>query len=125
MGNFNLPPGCTDADVDRAMGGYDECYHEDYDIDILTGRAHCHICGEPFWPTDDDIRALRRQEAAYDKHCRRYEREVWWREFRQRWFWRPTFPIRWAVDAFLHKCWPKRWGRRNVTAIAEEDEIPF
>lgn len=28
----------------------DECYHEDYEMDILSGRATCHQCGHFFYP---------------------------------------------------------------------------
>lgn len=34
----------------------DFCDHEDYDADILTGRAHCYRCGEAWWMTDDQLR---------------------------------------------------------------------
>lgn len=38
-----LPPGCTEADVDRAAPGYD-----------IANAVQCDNCGEMFDPDDDD-----------------------------------------------------------------------
>ncbi len=32
------------------------CDHDDEDVDILTGRAHCYRCGEARWLTDKELR---------------------------------------------------------------------
>jgi hypothetical protein len=37
MSNYNLPPGCTDADIDRAAGAYEE---------------KCRRCDDPFEARD-------------------------------------------------------------------------
>lgn len=51
----------------------EECYHEDYEADI-NGRATCCRCGEVFYLTRAEIEAERRQNAAYERYCRREER---------------------------------------------------
>lgn len=28
------------------------CDHDDYDLDILTGRATCNMCGDRWWASD-------------------------------------------------------------------------
>lgn len=110
----------------KTDSGYDEapCYHEDYEIDILTGRSRCDGCSETWYPTDDEIRSFREQEASYDAHCRREERREAWREFWQRWFWRPTLPTRLAVDRLFIRLLPSSWSRK-ITPINTDDEIPF
>lgn len=45
MGADDDGPWADDAD-DRA------CDHDDYDLDILTGRATCNMCGERWWASD-------------------------------------------------------------------------
>lgn len=34
----------------------DPCDHDDYDADLLAGRACCYRCGEAWWLTDDQLR---------------------------------------------------------------------
>ena len=41
----------------------DECDHEDYDVDILTGRAHCYRCGDAWWLTGDQLSQEHRWQA--------------------------------------------------------------
>lgn len=38
---------CDDTD--------DVCDHDDYDTDILSGRAHCYRCGAAWWLTDKEL----------------------------------------------------------------------
>lgn len=40
---------------DRDDGPQDECCHEEAEIDILTGRSHCCVCGETWWVSDAEI----------------------------------------------------------------------
>jgi DNA-directed RNA polymerase subunit RPC12/RpoP len=57
MTGWNLPPGCTDADIDRALGGDDprcsecgaETQAEDLEMVWYRGRALyvCHNCPGP------------------------------------------------------------------------------
>lgn len=55
------------------MGSYDDleqdCYHEEYEQDVLTGRATCTMCGHRWIMTLDDIRRHEALQAAYDKDC--------------------------------------------------------
>lgn len=46
----NYDPYWDDQDDD------DPCDHESYDVDILTGRAHCFRCGEAWWLTSDQLK---------------------------------------------------------------------
>jgi hypothetical protein len=41
----------TDYDEDR-----DPCDHENYDVDILDGRAHCYRCGEVWCLTREELK---------------------------------------------------------------------
>ena len=111
MNGWNLPPGCTQADIDRAFGCDDECFHEVYEIDI-EGRAHCDACGETWWASDGEIASQREHQREYDKWCRREERREWWRQL--------TRPLRWAVYRLLERVWP-----RKSCAVLTDDEIPF
>jgi hypothetical protein len=112
---WNLPPGCTQADIDRAFGGDEECYHEDFEIN-LEGRATCDRCGERWWPSDDEIRHFREQNAIFDAHWRAEERRERWR---QRWE-RLARPWRWFWYRVLTLFWP-----RKAVRCLHDDEIPF
>ena len=51
MANWNLPPGCTDADVDRAMGGDEPrcwfCHGETDELEWVYWRGDRRLsCGE-------------------------------------------------------------------------------
>lgn len=37
----------------------DNCWHEDSEVDILTGLARCHYCGEVWYPSRKEFMALR------------------------------------------------------------------
>lgn len=108
---WNLPPGCTDADIDRAMGGYDECHHEEFEINY-EGRAECGQCGEKWLATADEIAFQREQHAEYDRWCRKEERREFWRNL--------TLPIRLRLHRVLARIWP-----RKSCAVLHDDEIPF
>jgi len=106
---------------DRWRDGYDawklcspyderdeECYHEDYEADI-NGRAVCDRCGHTWWMTAAEIAAEREHVAAYDKMCRKWEREEYWRAWRD-WFLRP---------------WRRLVNWRRGHGYFTDDEIPF
>jgi hypothetical protein len=53
---------------------YDPCDHDQYDVDILTGRAHCHRCGEAWWLTSDQLKEeLKIQAEMYESHAAEME----------------------------------------------------
>ena len=64
MSNFNLPPGCTDADVDRAMGGDEPrcwaCSKETDDLEREWFRGDfrwlCNRCEQRANEPEDDER---------------------------------------------------------------------
>lgn len=119
----NLPPGVTQRDIDYAQdpyGYYDDfdpsedqyedepdpktCDHDDYDADILTGRAHCHRCGHAWWMTSEEFDC----EIARIRDYNAWER-------RQRFL----EPFR-RVAAWLRSLWPRRRKPADI-----DDEIPF
>jgi hypothetical protein len=112
MTGWNLPPGCTNADIERAMGGDEECYHEDHEID-LEGRFSCNSCFEAHWATEAEIGAYRYDNPDYDKMCRRHERRE-----RRRELWRRF--VRKPLAALLRPFWP-----RVAREVHDDDEIPF
>ena len=124
MTGWNLPPGCTDADIDRAFGGDEECYHEEFEINY-EGRAHCDRCGETWWASNADIEHQRYCNEQYDVYCREEERKQWWRDQWAR-IWHPvlkiTFPARDAVSTWL---WKRGWRRSVRRLESVHDEIPF
>ena len=49
-----------DDDFTDPYNGYDDddpCDHDGHDVDILTGRAHCHRCGEAWWLSSERLQA--------------------------------------------------------------------
>jgi len=91
---------CSCMDDDRE----DECDHEDYDSDILTGRASCSMCGYSWWQSPAEI------EAEIERHRRYHEWEAEhqrpWNRFRE-----------WLYGLRLS------WRRRKAAAV--DDDIPF
>lgn len=47
----------NDGDFDDPYEGYDDdfCDCDDYDVDILEGRASCFRCGRHWWLTDEQL----------------------------------------------------------------------
>lgn len=43
---------------DEYDGPPDDCFHEACEVDILTGRATCHRCGDVWYPSDAELRAM-------------------------------------------------------------------
>ncbi len=83
----------------------DYCDHEDYDIDILEGRAHCYRCGQWWYLTGDELDKHLRLQSEYDAAMyREFRREnTWWKRV-----------IRWLAFKF-----------RNRAEVSIYDEVPF
>lgn len=86
----------------------DDCCHEEYDADILTGRATCTYCGHAWWQTTAEIRAEIERIRLYSE----------W-EYEQH---RPLVRFRWWV---LGWWWAmkRRWSRGRRAKV--DDGIPF
>lgn len=52
----------------------DECDHEDYAADILTGVATCDVCGHRWDQTAADLKREREAQIAYDNYCAEWEK---------------------------------------------------
>ncbi|QRY69154.1 hypothetical protein JVX98_13425 [Ensifer sp. PDNC004] len=50
-------------DDDPIYDDDDFCDCEEYDADILEGRAHCYRCGRSWWLTDEQMRQEIRWQA--------------------------------------------------------------
>ncbi len=104
---------CTDPN-DR--GYYDddapECDHEEYEADILTGRAECCMCGHSWYQTNEEIEREIELQARYQDDMEREERRQWWRD--------RTYPVR----MFLHRVLMRIWPRKSLSVL-HDDEIPF
>lgn len=87
----------------------DECEHEDYESDILTGRATCNMCGFAWWQTQEEIDAEIERIRAYDEWQR--EQESPWFRFKE-WVRSWRFRLRY------------RWDTRHWAKLTD-DEIPF
>lgn len=63
----------------------DECDHEDYEVDILTGRAECNRCPHSWYQTAEDIEREIERIREYDAwQAEQYRAEHWWWRV---WFW--------------------------------------
>jgi len=96
----------------RDDGSYDTCDHEDYDADVLTGRAICNMCGHAWWQTKEDHEREMRRVAEYGEWVAEQER-------RQRWEW-VARPWRWFWCRVLMPFTPRAAINR-----LNDDEIPF
>lgn len=56
------------------------CDHEDYDVDIVTGRASCNDCLAHWYVSDEEIQLQIEHEAAYHERMERESRHQWWRD---------------------------------------------
>lgn len=54
-----------DDDDNWDDGPADECDHDDYELDILTGRATCCCCDHVWYPSDEAIEAEIQRQADY------------------------------------------------------------
>jgi hypothetical protein len=93
---------------------YDEpCDHEDYEVDILTGRCHCDRCSESWYASDEEINLQIRHEAEYHENMERENRRQWWRDLFQ--------PIR----NLTHRLYEWRISRNFEISKGDDDDIPF
>ncbi len=90
----------------------EECDHEDYESDILTGRAYCDRCRSSWYLSNDEIEAEHRRIEEYDEWQRSQQR-------RERWD-RITWPFRWLWYRALNRVAP-----RTAVQPLRDDEIPF
>lgn len=54
---WNLPPGVTDADIDRAINGYEDAPCKCFDRDHGDERWQCPECGFVWYPDDPEKEA--------------------------------------------------------------------
>lgn len=83
----------------------DYCEHDDYDVDILEGRAHCNRCSESWYVSEDEVLRQIEHERAYNEHLERENRRQWWRDL-------------WAS---IRSIIPHRKRIANIS----DDDIPF
>jgi hypothetical protein len=101
-----------DLESDDIPEGYfecedgDYCDHEEYEIDVCTGRAACQVCGARWWATKEQVDAELDRIADYTKWTDQENRRERWREVLY-WLWWPLRQLR--------RFWPER----------HDDEIPF
>ena len=63
----------------------DPCDHQEYEADVLTGRAICNMCGHAWWLTTEELNAEHRRIAEYGEWAAdQYRRERW--EWLARWW---------------------------------------
>lgn len=79
----------------------DVCDHDDYDVDILEGRARCNRCSESWHVTEEEVARQIEHQRQYSEWEERENRREFWR--------RLTHPIRWPI----HRFW---WRRAGVSA---------
>lgn len=93
-----------------------DCEHENYEIDVCTGRAECDQCSKSWYLSAEEIDAELDRQANYHEDCEREERRqrrlVFWRKL--------TLPIRWPIFRMLERIWP-----RKSLVVLTDDEIPF
>jgi hypothetical protein len=88
---------------------YDEhdepCDHENYDIDILDGRATCDRCGERWYASNEEVLQTIDHMAWYAEYEERENRKQWWRDI-----WH-------SIKSII--------PRRKRLAHIDDDDIPF
>ena len=89
-----------------------DCEHEDYDIDICTGRASCNCCSHHWYMSSEEIDAECERQARYQDDMERENRRQWWRD--------KTYPVRMFFFRVLERVWP-----RKACSVLHDDEIPF
>lgn len=81
------------------------CDHEDYDVDIVTGRASCNHCLANWYVGEEEIQRQIAHEAAYHEEMERENRRQWWRDL-------------WASVRSI-------FTRRKRAAAITDDDVPF
>lgn len=82
----------------------DDCDHDDYDADIITGDATCHRCSYRWHMSDEEIAAEHARIERYQEWKKRERRREWFR----------------AVARWFSGFFPRR-----RKAVDLDDEIPF
>jgi hypothetical protein len=99
-----------ELDYDDLPAGYfdeeEHCDHDEYETDIVEGRATCVLCGHSWWQTKEEIDAEIERQNAYWEWARDQERP--WYRFKQ-----------WLLGLLPAMKWP------GVRTRAVDDEIPF
>lgn len=91
---------------------YDDCDHEDYEIDVCTGRADCNRCNYHWYLTSEEINRELDRQANYYEDMEREERRQWWYDL-----WHPV----WLMRIRSRLAW-RPWAK---SAPITDDEIPF
>lgn len=86
--------GHYDEDVERE----EECTHEEYEQDPVTGSSECCFCGRLF--SKDETDALERRRRERNARIRREARREWWRQ--------KTYTVRWVMYRILNRIWPRK-----------------
>lgn len=89
-----------------------ECDHDDYELDILTGRASCNMCDHRWYASDGEVAEEIEHQRYSDVNIGRENRRQWWRD--------KTYPVRMFVFRVLERIWP-----RKALSVLHDDEIPF
>jgi hypothetical protein len=100
------------SDYDEEYDAERDCEHDQYEIDVCTGRAECDSCSKSWYLSNEEIDAELDRQARYHDDMDREERRQWWRD--------RTYPVRMFVFRVLERIWP-----RKALSVLEDDEIPF
>lgn len=92
----------------------DPCDHDDYDVDILEGRARCHRCGESWYCSDEEVLRQIDHEAAYAAWEEKENRRQWWDNLR--------YSIRHPLRVIHWQMQKRGWFQPHVMT---DDDIPF
>jgi len=106
---------CSDPNDPWFYGEPDEeieCDHDEYEADILTGRAFCCKCDHTWYQTSEEINSEIERQRLYQEGMDREERRQWWRD--------RTYPVRMFFFRVLERVWP-----RKALSVLHDDEIPF
>lgn len=103
---------CTDPNDCSYCDDEPGCDHDDYDLDILTGRASCNMCDHGWYASDGEIAEEAEHQRRYSEHEARESRRQWWRD--------RTYPVRMFVFRVLERVWP-----RKALKVLDDSEIPF
>jgi hypothetical protein len=102
------------ASPDEEYDSEDQCDHDDYDVDIVTGRASCSNCLAHWYVRDEEIQRQIEHEATYHEHMERENRRQWWSDL----FYNLRHPLR-AAHWQLQK---RGWLQHRAIS---DDDIPF
>jgi hypothetical protein len=94
----------------------DPCEHDEYEVDIVSGRCECSRCPETWSATGVQIEHEIERQRAYYEYEERENRRQWWRDLVS-----PIFRPWRALKDRIH-IW--RLGRNFEQSIGD-DEIPF